>query len=392
MPRLETTQANREDTNWIAKWERILTSGMTAEDLAEQFEIRWQRNAPSFAPARLRPPSSFDQDADWSIWLERFLLSNCEQATVCATLLVRSIQIATERWDADLGRIVWFRDVAALRRVAYADDIVRHTAASMLLQTMHKLVGTSVDPELSNYMHLEKLYSVASSCLVSELYEPEPSNHLHRAGLAGGSFQDFTVVWQLERARLDFIAPRNPERNGGNSTGLAEHWVKLAQVYQSTADDLFETLLNLTSQVETGNNLLSRATIFKSFLQKSFSPKSKMINDYAKYLGYQRLLDIHWVRFSVLVSPQREGMASHVRRFVLFVSEGQLTIREKINRSTLVLGWKGPLTPKRDPRQAISLSDTHHGNLEVELSDVDQLAILALSNPELCELLEELES
>lgn len=352
----ETTPTEEpKEVDWSSDWTASLLAINGIHEISEQLQIRWKRNAPALAPSSLKPPRFEDHDLDWSVWLERFLLTGGTEASTCARVIVSSMEQALSTFDGDLGKIVWFRDVAALRRVAYADDRTRADAASLVLKTFKRLSGVSVQPELEQYMHLERLYSVVTQCMVSELYEENVAHANFLMRMTGGRFEDFTLMWSLENIRANASRADDHARETGSKI-----WKDLAAEYQSTADELFATLLDISAQSENTNDLDSNRRSFLAFLRLNFSRPVRRVNDYLRFTGYQRVLDVHWLRLAALVSEDRRVVANQVRQFILFVSSGQNYLNEKVLRCIFSGPSMPTLRPKIDPKRAAELRLASH--------------------------------
>lgn len=376
MPSNEPTSTTYQVDDWHRAWVASLLEDSGPREIAEQLVIRWQRNVPSMAPRQLRPPRSANQDTDWSIWLERFLLSGGPDATECAAKILKCVETALETFPRDLSRIVWFRDIAALRRVAFADDQTRRAAAKIVVETFSQLNGVSAEADMEQFLHLEKLYSVTTNCLVSELYEEDVTQSQFRTGMAGGSFEDFTVIWQLENLRSAVSEPNAYEEP--NYSAELPQWLPVVELYQQTADSLFDTLFDISAQAESTGDLVTNRSSFLSFLTFNFSKPPRKVNDFLKYTGYQRVLDIHWLRLGAIVSRDRKGLASQVRRFILFVSEGQISIHSKIRRCTFSSGFPLSLKSKNDPLKTIKVTfvNAENDSPKIEITYPQELAEL----------------
>lgn len=360
------TQPAREPQStrdWVEKWaSQLLADGAEAK-LSKDLVKRWKQNSPTRVPAGLRSPIS--DAVDWSISLEKFLLSEhkspegADNAEKCAKVLVLSFKGAMKEWPGNLGSIVWFRDVAALRRVAYGNERTRQDVAELIVSTLGKLAGASVEPKRDHYMHLEKLYAVASNCMVSELYEKEVVRHQYMAGLTGGNFSEFTVMWILEKARLQKTTPDRDVYKTHSPFEPDSEWLSLGEVFQSTIDGLFDTLLSISAQAEDGQKSKDKANAFRTMLKKVSGTGSHGSNQLPSYWGFQRLLDLHWVRISAMVSVKKWSLSVLVRNFIRQISHVQENMLEKIQHCRLSepSGARqlkygellGTLQPKHDP-------------------------------------------
>lgn len=378
--------------SWTEDWARYLTTDFARHELVEGLLRRWKRNSPSQPPKHLYPPAHDHDGGDWSFWLERFLLTDSRDATACATVIVSAVEEALKQWDCDLGRITWFRDILALRRVAYAKSDVRLKAAALILTTIARLDGTAAAPELASYMHLEKLFSSAVDCMVTELYEENFVRHWYSTGLSATHFAEFTLIWLLEKKRLELVDRARADHSLQSTPtpeDLEDPWLHLAREYQKLADDLFETLLTLSSQAAEEGDTQQKTSNFTTFLRQCFHTPPFGVNNLAPYLGYQRLLDIHWLRLSVIVSPARGTIATCVRNFIIVVARTQSELQRKISRCSFSIGLPGILTPKNDPTGVYltSGSAVHEVNNRITVEVTEVIKALAEELPELEEAL-----
>lgn len=372
--------AKQRDT-WINDWQDYLQSADSESEISQAFAARWESKKPAKVPGGLMPSATADPTLDWSLWLEKFLLANTDGAERYADLLVSAIEKALELGKHSPSNIVWIRDVLALRRVVFGNDKTRARAARLIVASLRVLTGVNLRPMPRDYDQYDKLLGLASRAMVAELYEENFSVAWGDGDLSAADFGAFSVLWYLEDRRRNGAQDETPTVWGG-----------LAGDYQSLADDLFETLINVNAQAMQKDTVEDNQSAFLVVLRKFKMKSNSEIHDYARFLGLQRKLDIHLVRFSVIVSSPHKANAALARKFVEFMSRCDGALRSQVRRSVLLKGLTIPLFPKRDPRRTfvtVEVVDEEAPLGKLNLIPGEKLGELASMNPEIAEALEE---
>lgn len=366
---------------WIDDWRDYLQSAGSESEISNEFAKRWASKKPAKVPGGLVPSATADPAADWSHWLEKFLLSDTDGADRHAELLVSAIENAISLGKHSLSNIVWIRDVLALRRVVFGSDETRVRAARLIISSLRTLTGASLNPDPRDYDHYDRLLGVASRAMVAELYEENFAEAWVDGDLNAANFDAFTVLWYLEANRRADVELEN-----------TTVWHSIAEDYQSLADEFFMTLIDINAQAMQSGDRVENRNGFLLVLKKFHLKSNSEISNYARFLGLQRKLDVHLVRFSVIVSATHRANASLARKFVVFMSRCDGAIRSQVRRSVLLKGLMIPLRPKLDSRQTILTTasidaDEHLEKIDLIPSDtLDELAVL---NSEIAEALEE---
>ena len=375
------TKTTSIEESWIKDWQDYLQPSTPVSEISDAFVARWTSKKPAKIPGGLVPSAISDPTVDWSPWLEIFLLSDVDGSEQYAELLVTAIEDAVRLAKHNPYNIIWLRDVLALRRVAYGNEETRVRAAKLIVKSLRVLVGVGLQPSLQHYEQFDRLLGLASRAMVAELYEENFCDAWNESKLSVSKFDSFTVMWFLEWGR-----------NSTSPHEVDESWKTVIKDYQDLIDDLFITLIDINAQAIGGNTISENRSRFFSIIKSFEKRANSTLSNYARFLGLQRKLDIHFIRFSAIASAKHKRHAYLVRNFVKFMSRCDGAIRSQVRRSVLLTGLTIPLSHKTDPRKSVltfipDIDDKSYGKFDITTSST--LQELASQNSELADAIED---
>lgn len=314
---------------WQEYWLENLKVEGSIQQFGEGLKERWTTNAVDFAPLGLFAKSNDNTYVDWCVALESFMAQNKVADEIGVALLGEFEKAYVETRPTMSSGIIWFKDVLALRHLNIKTLHDARRLIALLMKALRSVKDCFPGTTAEDYDYFYRFYSVISTCLVSENYEPNLIDEQFNDGLRLTGFDAFSWFNDLETARRRSLDLEDSQYLTPDDVTAPPSVVdqKLLEEYSSLLEALFYSLAKI-------NALSMRKNSDSENLESMFAmlEKFKLTKDAANlysFMTVQGIIDLPFLRLSSLQvsSPELKNKASLIKLLIEARSSGSSQLK-----------------------------------------------------------------